>query len=310
MKSLDKKVSSSSYMLWLYLKRWQCIESEFFKKQVDGCLLQEAEKACPKPGAQEEQLCSSQVSCLGQGSMSTWNLHHHLNHTLDIGYLGAFISLSRWPSSSRRWVLNRCSGGCPHMCLRGSLWLEGWALGRKRSQTKGEGSCICSLIQSWKISVEGLLEVTLWLNSDHEGKTDRRDKAAPSLPACGEPKINHSVFWSSEVLYNPLKNIIGTVFSQDSLLGSSDAELNGVTLPWLCEHMRKYFIIYCVVSSVLLQTRQSFQCWVELRGLFQDYCGDNVMISKRLRIKGGQSLGGKTVTHRKWGHDNDYLIHV
>ena len=49
-------------------------------------------------------------------------------------------------------------------------------------------------------------------------------------PACGEPKINHPVSWSSEVLYNPLKNIIGPVFSQDSLLGSNDAELNGVTL--------------------------------------------------------------------------------
>lgn len=59
MKSLDKKVSSSSYMLWLYLERWQCIESEFFRKQADVCLLQKAEKACPKPGAQEEQLCSS-----------------------------------------------------------------------------------------------------------------------------------------------------------------------------------------------------------------------------------------------------------
>ena len=81
------------------------------------------------------------------------------------------------------------------------------------------------------------------------------------------------------------------MFSQDSLLGSSDAELNGVTLSWLCEHMRKYFIIYYVVSSVLLQTRQSFKCRVELRGLFQDYCGDNIMISKRLRVKGGQSLG-------------------
>ena len=139
MKSLDKKVSSSSYMLWLYLKRRQCIESEFFRKLVDGCLLQEAENACPKPGAQEEQLCSSQVSCLGQGSMSTWNLHHHLNHTLDTGYLGAFISLSRWPRSSRGWVLNRCAGGCPHMCLRGSLWLGGWALSRTRSQTQGQG---------------------------------------------------------------------------------------------------------------------------------------------------------------------------
>lgn len=110
MKSWDKKVSSSSYMLWLYLKRCQYIESEFFRQQVDIRFLQEAEEACPKPGTQEDQLCSSQVSCLGQGSMSTWTPHHHLNQTLDIGYLGAFISLSRWPRSSRRWIWNRYVG--------------------------------------------------------------------------------------------------------------------------------------------------------------------------------------------------------
>ena len=29
---------------------------------------------------------------------------------------------------------------CPNMCLKGSLWLGGWALGRKRmSQTQGQG---------------------------------------------------------------------------------------------------------------------------------------------------------------------------
>lgn len=244
--------------------------------------------------------------------MSTWNLYHHLNPALDIGYLGAFISSSRWPRSSRRWVLNRCAGGCPHIGLRGSLRLGGWALGRKRrSQTKGQGGGRRHL-HSYPVLVNlsggptgGQFMMEQWPRREN-----RRDKAAPSLPACGESKINHSVFWFSEVLYNPLENIIGTVFSQDSLLGSSDAELNGVTLSWLCEHMRKYFIIYYVVSSVLLQTRQSFKCRVELRGLFQDYCGDNIMISKRLRVKGGQSLGGKTVIHGKWGHNNDYLIHV
>lgn len=104
------------------------------------------------------QLCPSiQVRCLGQGSLPTWSPHPLLNHILGIGYLGPFNSLPRWPRPSRRWILGRCSGGCPHLCPRGSSWWgDGPNVGREgvKPRAKGEGDCVCTLVQTWQLTVE------------------------------------------------------------------------------------------------------------------------------------------------------------
>lgn len=106
----------------------------------------------------------------GLRSMSTPKPASPFKPTLDIGYFGTFISSSRWPRSSRRWVLNRCAGGCPHICLRGvPLRLGDGALGRKRCcQNYGlRGGAICTLIPVL-VNFSG----GHWEDQDREGKTE------------------------------------------------------------------------------------------------------------------------------------------
>lgn len=64
--------------------------------------------------------------------------------------------------------------------------------------------------------------------------------------ACGKSKINHSVFWTFEVLYNPL-NIIGSLFLYDCLF--EDTKLNNSLLPLFLRAHEETF--YCVLPCSL-----------------------------------------------------------
>lgn len=76
--------------------------------------------------------------------------------------------------------------------------------------------------------------------------------------AHGISKMNHSFFWTFEVLYNPLKNMISISLGKTLCYRIQSWIMTCCPCSW--EHTRKYCIVYCTIPSVFPQEK-SFKCW-------------------------------------------------
>lgn len=117
---------------------------------------------------------------------------------------------------------------------------------RKRCcQTKGQGGGERAAFTL--LSSPGKFQWSHFMTEQWPRRENRRDKAAPSLPACGESKRNPLFSGSPWSSVYPLRNIIGTMFSQDSLLGSAAQRWMVSRCLALWAHEEVFYYLLCCV---------------------------------------------------------------